>query len=137
MSLKRHAQVLERAAKFIPTAGAGFGFSPNGQACLGSIGFSADIDAGTCVHSVRVCECARLFFFVLCSAAGCKADAHGIDSCVCVSHPTPVGHPLLDHVMFSGNKILARSDHFVRAQVGGKTWAKADGRGRRARSTWC
>lgn len=30
--------VLERAASFCPTAGAGFGFSPNGQACLHSIG---------------------------------------------------------------------------------------------------
>jgi salicylate hydroxylase len=30
--------VYERADKFIPTAGAGFGFSPNGQMCLSSIG---------------------------------------------------------------------------------------------------
>ena len=30
--------VYEQADKFIPTAGAGFGFSPNGQMCLSSIG---------------------------------------------------------------------------------------------------
>mmetsp|Transcript_38879 Transcript_38879/g.54209 ORF Transcript_38879/g.54209 Transcript_38879/m.54209 type:complete len:430 (-) Transcript_38879:8-1297(-) len=31
-------KVFERAPFFVPTAGAGFGFSPNGQACLRSIG---------------------------------------------------------------------------------------------------
>lgn len=31
-------KVFEQAAKFVPTAGAGFGFSPNGQICLASLG---------------------------------------------------------------------------------------------------
>mmetsp|Transcript_9501 Transcript_9501/g.23781 ORF Transcript_9501/g.23781 Transcript_9501/m.23781 type:complete len:420 (-) Transcript_9501:78-1337(-) len=30
--------VFERAARFVPTVGAGFGFGPNGQACLASLG---------------------------------------------------------------------------------------------------
>lgn len=31
-------KVFDKAAKFVPTAGAGFGFSPNGQICLASLG---------------------------------------------------------------------------------------------------
>lgn len=37
-TLTSHVSVYEQANSFIPTAGAGFGFSPNGQLCLSSIG---------------------------------------------------------------------------------------------------
>lgn len=33
-------EVVERAASFSATAGAGFGFSPNGHICLGTLGFA-------------------------------------------------------------------------------------------------
>jgi salicylate hydroxylase len=35
-----NVRVYEQASNFVPTAGAGFGFSPNGQICLESIGVS-------------------------------------------------------------------------------------------------
>jgi salicylate hydroxylase len=37
-------KVYEQASHFVPTAGAGFGFSPNGQICLEFIGISAQED---------------------------------------------------------------------------------------------
>ena len=39
-NLVRRVTVYEQAPSFIPTAGAGFGFSPNGQICLSSIGIN-------------------------------------------------------------------------------------------------
>jgi 2-polyprenyl-6-methoxyphenol hydroxylase-like FAD-dependent oxidoreductase len=37
-NLVHRVSVYEKASHFMPTAGAGFGFSPNGQICLSSIG---------------------------------------------------------------------------------------------------
>lgn len=35
-------KILEQAPAFVPTAGAGFGFSPNGQLVLASLGISRE-----------------------------------------------------------------------------------------------
>ena len=39
-NLAARVSVYEQAKEFVPTAGAGFGFSPNGQICLSSIGIN-------------------------------------------------------------------------------------------------
>ena len=38
-----HVRVFEKASHFIPTAGAGFGFAPNGQHCLASLGLGPEL----------------------------------------------------------------------------------------------